>query len=165
MSGFPEIAGSDVRARLDHPVVDADGHLIECEWLIDEYVRELGGHDVHQRWLKRPPPSGAVKIGWWGYPSGAHTADRAMSMFPKYFAARMERCGIDFAHLLTTSGLAIIYTRDDELRALGCRALNTLFADMCRDVNDRIRPVAVIPTFTPEEAIRELDYAVLELGH
>ena len=55
--------------------------------------------------------------------------------------------------------------RDDELRAAGCRALNTMYADMFRDVKDRIRPAAVIPTYTPEEAIRELEYAVLELGH
>jgi hypothetical protein len=40
-----------------------------------------------------------------------------------------------------------------------------MFADMFRDVKHCIRPVAVIPTYTPEEAIRELEYAVLELGH
>ncbi|HEV8021086.1 MAG TPA: amidohydrolase family protein [Candidatus Lustribacter sp.] len=165
MSGHAEFPGSDVRAKLDHPVVDADGHVIECEWLLDEYVREVAGPEIQARWMKRPAPYGPTKMIWWGYPSAAHTADRAMSMFPKYFAARMEACGIDFAHMLTTAGLATLYVRDDELRAAGCRALNTMYADMFRDVQDRIRPAAVIPTFTPEEAIRELEHAVLELGH
>ena len=165
MSGYTDVTGAEVRAKLDHPVVDADGHLIECEWLLDEYVREVAGSEIHQRWLNRPAPYGPTKMIWWGYPSAAHTRDRAMSMFPKYFAARMDECGIDFAHMLTTAGLATLYIRDDELRAAGCRALNTMFADMFRDVKHCIRPVAVIPTYTPEEAIRELEYAVLELGH
>jgi predicted TIM-barrel fold metal-dependent hydrolase len=165
MSGHADFPGSDVRAKLDHPVVDADGHLIEAEWLLDEYVRDVAGPEIQQRWLNRPAPYGPTKMIWWGYPSAAHTRDRAMSMFPNYFAARMEECGIDFAHMLTTAGLATLYIRDDELRAAGCRALNTMFADMFRDVKHKIRPVAVIPTYTPEEAIRELEYAVLELGH
>jgi predicted TIM-barrel fold metal-dependent hydrolase len=165
MSGHAGFPGSEVRAKLDHPVVDADGHVIECEWLLDEYVREVAGPEIQARWMKRPAPYGPTKMIWWGYPSAAHTADRAMAMFPKYFAARMEACGIDFAHMLTTAGLATLYVRDDELRAAGCRALNTMYADMFRDVKDRIRPAAVIPTYTPQEAIRELEYAVLELGH
>jgi hypothetical protein len=77
----------------------------------------------------------------------------------------MEECGIDFAHMLSTAGLATLYVRDDELRQAGCRALNTMFADMFRDVKHCIGPVAVIPAFTPQEAIRELEHAVLELGH
>jgi hypothetical protein len=32
-------------------------------------------------------------------------------------------------------------------------------------VRDRVRPVALVPTFTPEEAIAELEFAVTELGH
>jgi hypothetical protein len=36
---------------------------------------------------------------------------------------------------------------------------------MFREVGDRLRPVALIPTFTPEEAIAELEFAVNELGH
>ena len=165
MSGHADFPGSDVRAKLDHPVVDADGHVIEAEWLLDEYVRDVAGPEIHRRWLNRPAPYGPTKMIWWGYPSAAHTRDRAMSMFPNYFAARMEECGIDFAHMLTTAGLATLYIRDDELRAAGCRALNTMYADMFRDVGAKIRPVAVIPTYTPQEAIRELEYAVLELGH
>ena len=165
MSGHSDLPGSEIRAKLDHPVVDADGHVIECDWLHDEYVREIAGPEIHARWLKRPAPYGSTKMIWWGFPSASHTADRAMSMLPKYFKARMDECGIDFAHMLTSAGLAALYVRDDELRQAGCRALNTLTRDMFAEVGDRIRPAAVIPTYTPEEASRELEYAVLELGH
>ena len=71
MSGHAEVSGSEIRARLDHPVIDADGHTIECEWLLDEYVREVAGPAIHARWLKRPAPYGPTKMIWWGYPSGA----------------------------------------------------------------------------------------------
>jgi hypothetical protein len=67
--------------------------------------------------------------------------------------------------MLTTVGIATLYERDDEVRQAACRAVNTMYADMFRDVADRVRPVAIVPTFTPQEAIRELEYAVLELGH
>lgn len=165
MSGHADFPGSDVRAKLDHPVVDADGHLIEAEWLLDEYVRDVAGPEIQQRWLNRPAPYGPTKMIWWGYPSAAHTRDRAMSMFPNYFAARMEECGIDFAHMLTTYGIGDLYLQDEDQRIAFCRAINTMYADIFRDVKDRVRPVAIVPTNTPAEAIRELEFAVLELGH
>jgi hypothetical protein len=87
-----------------------------------------------------------------------------MSMLPKYFATRMDECGIDFAHMLPTVGLVVQNIPDDEVRTVAARAMNTMYADLFRDVQTRLRPVAVIPTHTPEEAIRELDHAVLELG-
>jgi predicted TIM-barrel fold metal-dependent hydrolase len=165
MSGHAELSGREIRAGLDHPVVDADAHIVECNFIADDYVREIGGPDIFRRWMSRPPTNGVTKQMWWGQPSGIHTADRAMSMLPKYFATRMDDCGIDFAHMLSTLGIPTLYIRDEEVRQVGCRALNTMFADMFKDVADRIRPVALVPTFTPQEAIRELEYAVLELGH
>lgn len=165
MSGHARISGGELRAKLDHPVIDADAHIVEIDGLLDEYIRELGGLAVFERWKKRPPRYGPTKMIWWGAPSGRHTADRAMSLLPKYFAARMNECGIDFAHMLTTVGIATLYERDDEMRQVACRAVNTLYADLFRDVRDRLRPVAIVPTYTPAEAIAGLEHAVLELGH
>jgi predicted TIM-barrel fold metal-dependent hydrolase len=165
MSGHTDVPGSAIRAELDHPIVDADAHIVECNFVADDYVREIGGPDIFKRWMNRGPTNGTTKQMWWGQPSGPHTADRAMSMLPRYFATRLDDCGIDFTHMLSTLGIPLLYIRDDEVRQVAARALNTLFADLFKDVGDRIRPVAVIPTFTPQEAIAELEYAVLELGH
>jgi hypothetical protein len=44
-----------------------------------------------------------------------------------------------------------------------CRAYNTYAADLYRDYSDRITPVAVIPMYTPDEAVAEMEYAVSEL--
>jgi amidohydrolase family protein len=46
-----------------------------------------------------------------------------------------------------------------------CRAYNVFTADQFREFSDRIIPAAVIPMYTPEEAIEELEYAARQLGY
>ena len=46
IEGFP---GSAVRARLDHPVIDADGHVVECDFAHLDFVRQLGGPEMTDR--------------------------------------------------------------------------------------------------------------------
>jgi predicted TIM-barrel fold metal-dependent hydrolase len=168
MSGFADFPGSEVRARLDHPVIDCDAHVVEARFAIEDFLKDLAGPSVVERYRKCAPfqqynqPSRGF---WWGVPSGPHTSDRAMAMLPKLFRARMDDLGFDFAHLYTTAGIPGLYYQDDEVRQAFCRATNMLYADMFREVSDRVRPVALIPTFTPEEAIAELEFAVKELGH
>jgi predicted TIM-barrel fold metal-dependent hydrolase len=169
MSGFAAFPGRDVRARVDHPVIDSDAHVVECRFAVMDFLKEIMGNDAEDRlaktqWAVRQynQPS---KFLWWGVPSGENTGDRAMAMLPKYFRSQMDEMGLDFAHLYTTTGIPGLYIQDNELRQAYCRALNMLSADMFKDVGDRMRPVAVIPTFTPEEAIEELKFAVTELGH
>ncbi|HUH84863.1 MAG TPA: amidohydrolase family protein [Stellaceae bacterium] len=161
--GFP---GRDVRAKLDHPVIDADAHVVECDFAHLDFVRQLAGEEmakaVHAVRAHHGP---TVKGFWWGLPSGAHTGDRAMAQLPRYFRARMDELGIDFAHCYTTRGLSHVYLPDEAARRASCRALNMLYAEMFADVADRLRPAAVIPTYTPQEAIEELDFAVNTLGH
>ena len=52
----------------------------------------------------------------------------------------------------------------DEFRQAGCRALNRMLFDLCRGQEDRITPAAVIPMYTPHEAIAELDHVVGNLA-
>jgi predicted TIM-barrel fold metal-dependent hydrolase len=165
MSGFEGFPGRDVRAKLDHPVIDADAHIVECDFAHLDFVREIAGEDVVKRVKAERATQGPTVRGfWWGLPSGAHTGDRAMAQLPRYFRSRMDELGFDFAHCYTTLGLSHIHLTDEAARRASCRALNMLYAEMFADVGDRMRPVAVIPTYTPEEAIAELDFAVNELG-
>ena len=57
------------RAELDHPVIDADGHFLEFSPLFAEdvsaVVRDVGGPEVHERFLKS-------RIGPWDSKSRAH---------------------------------------------------------------------------------------------
>jgi len=163
LEGFP---GRDVRAKLDHPVIDADAHVVECDFAHLDFVREIAGEDVARRVTAERASHGPTVRGfWWGLPSGPHTADRAMAQLPRYFRSRLDEIGIDFAHCYTTRGLSHMYITDEAARRASCRALNMLYAEMFAEVGDRLRPVAVIPTYTPREAIEELEFAVNQLGH
>ena len=168
MSGFAQFPGCEVRARLDHPVIDADAHVLECEFAINDFLAQVAGSamvDKARARMRASPYKFDTRTIWWGAPSGKYSGDRAMAMLPRLFKARMQEAGIDYAHCYTTNGIPGLYIQDDELRQATCRALNTMYADMFRDVRDCISPVAVIPTFTPQEALAELEHAVTVLGH
>jgi hypothetical protein len=53
MSGFADFPGSEVRARLDHPVIDCDAHVVEARFAIEDFLKDLirprasGGFDCH----------------------------------------------------------------------------------------------------------------------
>src|SRR5438105_7678641 len=66
-----------IRARLTHPILDADGHLVEFQPPIEDYVQAVGGNDLRLRFispfrrpvagsLARRREQGAVLQPWWG---------------------------------------------------------------------------------------------------
>ncbi len=176
-----------IRASLDHPVVDADGHLIETIPVFDtfflDYVRDLGGGDLAARFeaaggmdfddmVLRPWSAlseerrheiWATRPSWWSLPAG-NTKDRATAHLPRLLFERLDEFGIDFAVLYPSRGLTTLSILDDELRQVACRALNAFNAEVYFPYAERMTPVAQIPMHTPEEAIAELDHAVGELG-
>ncbi len=166
MTRHSELTGADIRAKLDHPVVDADGHMIEATFAVLDFVKQVGGPDLAARYEKMLQPGqelwrrGAVWIG----NSGPGTIDRATAMLPKLMHARLDEAGIDFAVVYGTFALGVLGLNDNELRPVVYRAMNMLYADMFQGLEDRLTPVALIPTHTPEEAMAELDYAIGELG-
>jgi predicted TIM-barrel fold metal-dependent hydrolase len=159
-----------IRARLDHPVVDGDGHLIEFMPLVTDLVRELGGRDLAHRYVAfmqrglAPDDAGfAAARVFWGLPE-ENTLDRMTVTLPRLTYSRLDELGLDFALLYPSTGLTVLAAPDDEVRQIAARALNTYYAESYAEFRDRMEPVAVIPTFTPDEAIAELDHAVRTLG-
>jgi predicted TIM-barrel fold metal-dependent hydrolase len=167
-----------IRGRLDHPVIDSDGHLLEFLPIVRDNVVALAGESVAKRFdqmvnggraIHQFPPGeerrklGLSRTAWWGVPT-RNTLDRATSMFPELLYRRLDEIGIDFALLYPTFGLTVTATPDDELRTAMARAFNQYYADAYREHRDRLEPVACIPMYNPEEAVAELRYAVGELG-
>ncbi len=166
-----------VRARLDHPVIDADGHLVEFVPLVRDFLVELGGESLGvglDRLVRAPAAlraldpatrraAGVSRTGWWGVPA-RNTLDRATVMLPGLCHDRLDEIGIDVAVLYPTLGLVPMALEDEELRRGLARACNRYYAECYAPYADRLRPVAIIPSYTPEEAIDELDHAVGELG-
>lgn len=165
-----------IRSKLDHPVVDADGHAIETGSVFLDYLRQTAGPRIAARyvafldaggWFGMTPEERrrqrVFRPSSWTLPT-RNTVDRATAMLPRLFRARMDDFGIDFSIVYSTMALGITRFADEELRRATCRALNTMFADIFADQSDRMTPVAAIPAHTPDEAIAELDHAVQELG-
>jgi len=178
--GATKSKSAALRARLNHPVIDSDGHLLEFVPVLTEYLQKAGGKDAvrafrsafkttylalnwyqlspterHDQWARRPP--------FYVVPA-ANTMDLATGLFPNLLHERIDDLGFDYAVLYPTMGLHAPMFADPETRRIGCRALNDYYADLFSEYSDRITPAAVIPMHTPQEAIEELDYAVARRG-
>jgi predicted TIM-barrel fold metal-dependent hydrolase len=164
-----------VRARLDHPVIDGDGHWLEPIPVFLDYLRGVAGQSVVDRFVKKAsdtiwydlPPEERMRRRihrptWWGEP--ASTLDRATAMVPRLFYERLDDFGLDFCVLYTSLGLFYVSNPDEEIRRAVSRAVNRMNAEMFRPYAHRITPAAVVPMHTPQEAIEEATYAVRELG-
>ena len=180
-------SAADLRARLPHPVVDADGHFIETAPIfrpfLHDYVKREGGGDLAARFeavggldyddtVLRPwsrlsdaqrRETWMTRPPWWSLPA-ANTLDRATAHLPGLLYERLDEFGIDFAVLYPSRTLTTPAIKDDEVRQVACRALNAYHAEVYAPYRDRMTPVALIPMHTPEEAIAALDHAVGELG-
>lgn len=171
------VNGAAIRAQLDHPVVDADGHLIEFIPLVRDYVVEEAGASVGERFdvlvdsslltrqlnAETKRAAGVSRTGWWGLPA-RNTLDRATATIPRLLYERLDELGIDVAVLYPTLGLAVMAIDDEELRRALARAYNRYVAESYGAFGDRLLPVGVVPTYSPQEAIAELDYATGTLG-
>ena len=163
-----------IHASLSHPVIDSDGHWIEFEPAAVDYLHEIAGDRVAKRYGKIANQFGNKKFAslspaerrdqrmlqpaWWGVPT-KNTRDRATAMLPKLLYERMDELGLDFAVMYPTGGaLFAPFLRDEEIRRAACRAFNTYTADQFKGLEDRLTPAAVIPMFTPEEAVEELEF-------
>jgi predicted TIM-barrel fold metal-dependent hydrolase len=169
-----------LRARLGHSIVDADAHQIEMVPLFLDFLREVGGARMPQRWrdyvgLTRrafrmtPAERSQARPGipvWWPFPA-ENTLDRATASLPKLMHARMDEIGLDFAIVYPSLGLFVLTLpgmADNELRQSSARAFNNYNAEMFRGLSDRLTPAGLIPMHTPAEAIAELEHVVKTLG-
>jgi predicted TIM-barrel fold metal-dependent hydrolase len=176
MSTSPNSGGTELRARLNHPVIDSDGHWVEFGPQLADYLKRVGGSKTLEGFKSRPTELGHLAISlaerrerrldqpiWWGMPT-RNALDRATAMLPKLLYRRLDEFGFDFVVLYPSAGLRVPFIVDAEARRLTCRAFNTFSAEIFREYRDRLTPAAVIPMHTPDEAIAELQYAVGTLG-
>ncbi len=168
-----------IRAQLDHPVVDADGHTVEFLPALLPYLDEEGvrGDALGMLGDSLGPASGmwgqlspseraarrATRPPWWAVPA-RNTRDYATATLPRLLHERLPELGIDYSIVYPSLGLVFPHLDDETARVGGCRALNRYHADAFAGLRDRLEPVAVVPMHTPDEAIAVLDHAVLELG-
>jgi len=167
-----------LHSRLNHPVVDADGHWIEYMPVMREEFLRIGGEaavEALDTATSRVPNALKMSVSerarkrvgmeaFWSSPS-ENVLDRATAMFPRLMYERLDDLGIDFSVVYPTAGLSFHRMQDDRLRRAICRAYNVYTAEQFRGLSDRIIPAAIIPMYTPEEALEELEFVVKQLGY
>ena len=170
------MSATEVRSRLDHPVVDIDGHTVEFfPALAGELVKEgvrLDGESMLRRtsgtfgpivdWYGLSPEERAdrrVARGPWGNGGMELAVDRATAMLPRLLHERLPELGIDLSVIYPSFGLLFGHFDDERDRRGACRALNRFNAGVFAEFSDRLLPVAEIPMHTPAEAVDELEHA------
>src|SRR5213594_1454244 len=166
-----------IHDRLKHPIIDADGHWAEFAPHMREEFRKIGGDTAVEALAMasaRIPASLSMSVAerrrrrigqeaFWFLPT-KNTLDRATAMMPRLLYERLDDLGLDFCVVYPTAGLGYYRLPPDRLRRALCRAYNVFTAEQFRPFNDRIIPAAIIPMYTPEEAIEELEFASKQLG-
>lgn len=177
MTFAPSAEVQRIRESIDHPVIDADGHLIEYLPDLRDRIREFGGSDVVKRFDRhfwtmdrevRLPPSvqrryGIPRAAWWTYQT-KNTLDRASATLPHLMYERLPELGIDYSVAYPSYFIQFPVAEDEDFRRAGCRGVNAYLAATYAGLEDRMTPAAVIPMHTPEEAIDELRFAHEQLG-
>ena len=97
MSSTNKLDAAGVRAKVSHPIVDGDGHVLEANKTILDYVKKIGGPEMAVRYenMEHPWKYQDVQPIFWGQPSGPHSLDRATAMLPKLYRERLDEAGID----------------------------------------------------------------------
>src|SRR5271169_526791 len=175
-------SSAEIHRRLDHPVIDIDGHMAEHLPTLAPFLERKGlslDHPSLRRllpayggtdrtWHEQTPEERAAtrtpRGPWWSAPA-KQTIDLATALFPQLLYERLDELGIDFGVVYPSLGLVFLHTPDDAYRRGACRALNRCNAETFAPLADRLTPVAAIPMHTPEEAVAEMEYAVSGLGY
>jgi predicted TIM-barrel fold metal-dependent hydrolase len=167
-----------LHSRLNHPIIDADGHWLEYGPVMREEFRRIGGEAAVEALAlasQRVPSSLKMTVAerarrrvgqeaFWSSPC-ENTLDRATAMLPRLMYERLDDLGIDFCVVYPTAGLSYHRMPDTRLRRAICRAYNVFTADQFRGLEDRVIPAAIIPMYTPDEAIEEIEFASKQLGY
>jgi len=179
------IKASEVRHRVGHPIIDADGHFVELGPILEEelvtYLEEEGGPTLRDKYLSgfaKPFDTSVVLANrdsaavreqwrsmpsWWGWQT-KNTYDRATAHLPRLMYERMDEMGIDFMLVYPSATLGLIDTGDVELGGALANAANRWLASIFQPYKDRMAVGGIVPMTTPQMAVSAIDYAVNEAG-
>ena len=174
MTTVAETDARSIRAALDHPIIDADGHLIEhLPALVPHLLREgIEPDDLHLTLAAILRPGidtrglsvqdcvrlRVTRAAWWALPSSA--IDLATVTAPRLYRQRLDEFGIDFSVVYPSVGIGFGHIVRDDVRTAAVRAYNRYVAETFADVRDRIEPAAVLCLNTPAEGVAALEDAV-----
>ena len=129
---------AEINAKLNHPVIDSDGHTVEFEPGFFDCMVRVAGQKVSDRFRKEwdrcnnaaslsslhnwynlsadeRRDQRATRSPWWALPM-KNTLDHATSSLPKLLYERLDETGLDYTVLYPSAGLFAPHIDDEELR-------------------------------------------------
>ena len=171
---------AQVREKVDHPIIDADGHFVEIGPVLEEelvtYLEEAGGHQMRDRYLAswakpfdtstaladRGSPSVKEQWrsmpSWWGWQT-KNTYDRATAHLPKLMYERMDEMGIDFMLCYPSAVLGLLDIEDGEVAGAVAHAANRWLVSIFEPYKHRMAVGGIIPMNTPQVASAAVEHA------
>lgn len=173
-------SAAQVREKVDHPIIDADGHFVEIGPVLEEelltYLEEAGGRRMRDRyvagWAKpfdtstalADRGSPAVKEhwrsmpSWWGWQT-KNVYDRATAHLPKLMYERMDEMGIDFMLCYPSAVLGLLDIEDGEVAGAVAHAANRWLVSIFEPYKHRMAVGGIIPMNTPQVASAAVEHA------
>ena len=163
---------ADIRAELDHPVIDADGHVQEYVPAALPYLREAMGSTAFDRYFQQGTAIAQImgsgtpewrlerrlpQSAWWATPA-QNTRDLATAVFPALLVERMGELGVDYSVLFPTKAFGAAGPDDEEIRQGLCRGWNDFYAAAYGPYSRHLTVAGVIPMHSPDEAVAELEH-------
>ena len=147
--------------KLKDKILDADGHIIERDSEIFEYLEApYAGNDTLLGFPFFPTLDGYHR----GAILGRLGIHKDYTISAKAWLEFLDGVGIDSTVLYPTTGLAFGMIQDPTWAVALARAYNNWFTDRFHRVSPRLRAVALVPIQDVPEAVKELRRAVTELG-
>ena len=144
------------------PVIDADGHVIEDESIVD-YIEEPYRSRASKRILTRVFPSlDHHHLGLKYLSEGAFGGGEPVT--PEDWRSFVNEAGFECSVLYPTWGLAMGNISMPDWACAVAHAYNSWLHDRYLKDNPRLKGMALIPLQDPRQAVLELRRAVTELG-
>src|SRR5712691_6918207 len=144
MAFVKKTKSAEVRSRLNHPVIDSDGHSLDYRPAFIDHLKAVGGPKLvegfaaqfsgtqmdpvwyrlsaQERREQRP-----LRTPWWNIPT-KNTLDLSTATIPRLLRERLDDIGLDFSVIYAGACLLPIHFDDEGIRGAVCRAVNNLNA-------------------------------------
>ena len=146
-----EHRAQQIHREVGHPIIDADGHVLEVLEATHPHLREALGATLFDEWLDRArsrgsrnvrarPRSAGARARRKGRGGAARPSTRATGRrrrCRRCCTSGMDEIGIDFSVLYPTNTLLTCAEEDAELRRGLCAGFNSFFAEIYGPFADR----------------------------
>ena len=142
--------------KREFPVIDADGHVIEDIKQLREFLPGAFQKEDGKREYVLFPRDGWMR--------GALSPRQREHPDAERWIKFLDHCGISTTVLYTSAGLSIGLIHDADWAVIMARAYNDWLHQYFLRVNPRFKGVALLAIQEPQEAAKELERCVRDLG-